>query len=189
MAQRVLTERRDKKGEIVGWNFNPTVKMRMWCIYRIKPEFKGMSDDAVARNLGMTESPVKYWNRNYKEHFIEWYQGELDRNKAPIKEMLLAVGKEMAMREDGFQYWRELSRSYGVISPEVIEQRVSIGRMVEKLDELSEEELTERQNKLLKKIQLLDSGQTEAEVIEETEEKDNKVEGFFNGNMEADTGI
>ena len=60
MAQRVLTERRDKNGEIVGWNFNPTVKMRMWCIYRIKPEFK--QDNAFDTGMALFKTRTRFSN-------------------------------------------------------------------------------------------------------------------------------
>ncbi len=150
----------DRNGQQIGIKFYPTPNMRIWVQERVKPEHKGKSDEEVARSMGANESYVKYWANRYGEHFLDWYEIELERAISPIKALLHAVGIEKALEGD-FQYWKELSRTWGVISAEQVEQKISVSRAADQYDNLTEEQLIERQKKLIRQAQSLEHERTD----------------------------
>lgn len=92
------------------------------------------SNEAILKKLKISEDEFASWFRIYvvteqnpdgtvrasRNYFEEWWDEQLQIRSGEEKEMLRAVGMRKAL--DGhFQFWKELSRTYGTISPEFVE--------------------------------------------------------------------
>lgn len=125
---------KDAHSRTVGIEFRPSLKMLKVALAFSRAENLNQSNAEVLKALKITEDEFGSWFRDYvitetnpdgtikssKNYFEEWWDEQLQIKSGEEKEMLRAVGMRKAL--DGhFQFWKELSRTYGTISPEFVE--------------------------------------------------------------------
>lgn len=159
----------DKDGEIVGHRFNPTGSMYRFAMERAKPENLGLENKAIIQRLGLSEHTINGWTTKYGEHFTEWLHDALETFSQPIQNSLAGVGYLEAMRggSQGFPYWKELARTYGVIKNEAIDVNI-VDQKIRKLNDLTPEQLEIERNALLASLREMedDGGPPLAEATE-----------------------
>jgi len=80
---------------------------------------------------------------------LQWYQEALENLGCNTKKMLEAVGKIMAANGE-YSFWKDMARTYDVISAEKIEQKHTIiPADLGKYDELTDEQIERAQQRIM----------------------------------------
>lgn len=166
----VLEKIFDKDGEIVGYRFNPTGSMYRFAMERAKPENLGLENKIILQRVGLSEAMINSWTHQYGEHFTEWLHDALETFAQPIQNSLAGVGYLEAMRggPQGFPYWKELARTYGVIKNEAIDVNI-VSDKARKLNDLTPEQLEQERSALLASLREMEDegGSGMAQATEE----------------------
>lgn len=159
----VIERKYDKYGNLVDYEFNPTGMMIYVVHERAKPQYRLLPEKRFLETLKRDKNAINLWRFRYdikvghdlyiesmgeKFLFSNWWNEELETQQAEMVSFLSAIGKSKASRE--FPYWKELSRTYGVIKPEQIQQTnyvipIDLGRY----DEFTPEQIEGARDKLL----------------------------------------
>ncbi len=110
----------------------------------------------ILKEVGWKRDLVNDWFEKHGDLFMEWLEDAMMVASRPIKDLLTQVGNERAMGADGFQYWKELARTHGVISAEKTETELSVGALTRGLDKLTPAELSQRANAMLSQARTLE---------------------------------
>lgn len=98
--------------------FTPSARMIIWAQYKCANMH--LSEKEVSQGIGIQHSTFKGWEEKYTPHFQIWLEESYDQfsdyNDKKVS-LLEAVGMVEAL-QGNFQYWKEMSRTYGVIKDE-----------------------------------------------------------------------
>lgn len=127
---------KDAHGKIIGVEFSPTPKMLRYVIAVNKAENISKSNLEICKELGISEPEFSRWHNDFvihefdkdgnvkasKNHFQDWFDEVLEIRSGEEREMLRAVGMKKAL-EGEYNYWRDMSKTYGAISNDIVEHK------------------------------------------------------------------
>lgn len=152
---------KDSHGRTIDVEFLPSNKMFRYVMAMSLEKNASKTNEQVAKELGLRPAEIDSWWRDYtivienkdgtntaRNYFEEFFDESLQIRSGEEREMLRIVGMKRAM-EGNYNYWRDMSRTYGTISAEQVEHK----HMIIKFDELRSDattaEIEDRRKKLL----------------------------------------
>ena len=134
----LLTKKYDKYGNHIAYHFKPSALMWYVVKNRVGKKNIDMSDCKFLVKYDLGIKLISNWKLRYnigsdKHHlykkeiglcrpFDEWWENAKELALAPIKDVLEMVGRAEAAAGN-FPFWKEMARTRGVISNEIIETR------------------------------------------------------------------
>lgn len=152
---------RDSHGRTIGYEFVPSMKMLRVAIEFNKAENADVPTDDILKKCGVSNAEWNRWRNEYvlieydenkepkgsKNFFEEWLEDVLEIKEKEERELLRLIGMQKAV-EGNYNFWKDLSRTYGAISAEQVEHKHTILQVKIKAD-ATPAELNELRQKLL----------------------------------------
>lgn len=145
-----LQETTDRNGAVVKAEFLPSADMLRFAMSRASIKNDHKSDKTILKELGIAPANIDRWYRDNHPYFADWLVKVLENFRAPVREALFAFGVDQAFRGN-FNYWKEVSKTVGAISPDKVEV-INVDKKVTDLSKLSPEELKKEEERLLAEL-------------------------------------
>jgi len=104
--------------------FTPTARMILYSIFKGKNP--GMADHLVCEKAKIDPQLPMRWRVKYGVMYTEWLEEACDQESGDDAAVLERVGMMQAVQPGNFQYWREMSKTKGVIKEEAPKQGLTI---------------------------------------------------------------
>lgn len=125
---------KDGHGRAVGVEFRPNLRMLRVVVEMNKAENNMMATEEILEKCNVKESEWIRWQNEYvvheygpdkeilasKNHFADWLDSALQIKSGEERQMLREVGMQKALAGE-YNYWKDMSRTYGAVSAEPIE--------------------------------------------------------------------
>lgn len=138
VKKRYLIAKKDEHGNFLGFEFKPTPKMITILYDSVNPKYTHMSIREILKHRNIPYVQWKNWQENFidkiehkdpvtkeitveeRNWFVEWWTEELDRSQINFQQALAHVGFKKAMEGD-HRFWKDMSRTIGVVTNEAKE--------------------------------------------------------------------
>lgn len=114
-------------GHVIDYGFRPTALMLQMAIECAKPENFRYSTKEIFKKSNVPTSNFTKWMSHYRmitpdgsvrNFFEEFWNNHMTLAQMDVRKALLAIGREMAINQKDFRFWKEMSHITGVINPE-----------------------------------------------------------------------
>ncbi len=104
--------------------FLPTARMILYSIHKAKNQ--GLADSEVCALAGLDAQNPMRWRVKYGTYFTDWLEEAIDHQSMDDAAVLERVGMIQAAQPGNYQYWRDMSRSKGVLKDEIKEVKITL---------------------------------------------------------------
>lgn len=155
---RCLVVKKDQYGKIIGHEFRPTHLMRLMLYESNDPKNSHLEMKEIFKRRGIAFTVFKNWQKDFVEvneetlhtinFFQEWWDEQVSLFSMDPKAALRHIGMQHAL-EGKFSFWKEMSRTEGVISAEEVNHNIRVIPMELGKNDATIEDIRSAKRKLL----------------------------------------
>lgn len=157
-SKRYLEPEKDNHSNIIGWKFKPTTLMLLMLYECVNPKNAHLSTREIFKQRGVAYKNFVGWQKEYidkieqidpetkektyeeRNWFVLWWEEQISLSRIDLRQMLAQVGMQRALKGD-YNFWRDLSKTWGVIANEEKEAPVrgiplNLGKENASIDEI-----------------------------------------------------